>query len=266
MDATSIIKKAIQKPILTPTLSSLPEKKEHPKNDLFVLDSDKNDMIMKNARRLDRKFKKKKTPISKWTNTDFLNFIEKSLSPHQVKIEYQNKSYDRSMIDDLYDYLADIFSYNMSPQVLKDYIEWWCGCYAFKFRGQEIAVLKFKNYKHLDKFVFEHSDLVKTEEGFDDTVEIEENLSDIYSLGGVPSLLMSTGIVDTYRWLVSQKISDPKGKVVGNLGSFAPNILQDIYNRTVKRSPYQGEPLDFVSMLRSHVSEIDSVDFKQYFV
>jgi len=269
MNATSIIKNAIQKPTFSaPPTETSEEKKEYPVNDLFTSASSKNDMMMKNARRLDRQRKKKYSPVSKWTNTDFLNHIEKTLDLYQIKIEYKNKVYDRQIIDELYDYLADIFGHKMEPQVLKNYIEWWCGCYAFKFRGQEIAVYKLKNYNHLKKFTFEHSDLVIKQEEIDDKgKEIEEeNLLDTYRLGGVPSLLMSVGIVDSYRWLSSQDITNPENKIIGTLGSFTDDVLKDIYSKTIKRSPYHGEPLNFISMLRPHMAELDAVEFKQYFV
>ena len=94
------------------------------------------DAIWKMAKKTSQKHKTK--PVTQWTNTDFIRYLNQLLSVYDLQLENYSIS-DANLISRLYDSLACKLD-DMGNKILRDYIEWWVNLYGCSMHGKEIYV------------------------------------------------------------------------------------------------------------------------------
>ncbi|KKM74077.1 hypothetical protein LCGC14_1404040, partial [marine sediment metagenome] len=94
--------------------------------------------------------------LQEWTGADFLKHINTQLSYYGLSLE-STGARDSDIINRIYDNLVDRTDFRMSNMVLRDYLDWWIGSQAFKYResGDSIYIHSFMKDYHLNKFVKE---------------------------------------------------------------------------------------------------------------
>lgn len=222
----------------------------------------------KMKRRESRKTKYKRLPLDEWSKLDFLTYTQDLLSPYHIYLE-NNGSKGADTVARMYDKLAVTFGYDMNNCVLKEYLEWWVLAFASGIRTPSIYIQRMWDEKYVEMFARRYN---KIHQIISETVPIQnENIHVIFQTGGLPMLLMKTGIVISHSFLQEKKDTTLFTKLSKALRTFSSNVLKSTMDLTIRGAPYpMSKKVDFLSIARPALelrglTSYLSLDYKYFF-
>ncbi len=205
-------------------------------------------LATKQSRKRKAVSRSKMKKLSEWNGSDFLRYINEMLSVHDLRLESTNVR-DRDNVNRLYDILAKQLQEKMSNVVLKEYFDWWISSYGPFMHDYQIYAATFLRDDLVSKFLkrYEAPDAPKPVQPVDS--DVSEDV--LYEMGGLQMLLMSRGIVSSYRVLRSKNTLNPFGKISSTLRDFSKDVVRKTMKITLELSPYNDDDtIDFVSVAR----------------
>lgn len=236
-------------------------------NSHFDDNDQKTDAIDLIVKRQQRKERFRILPSSEWVNADFLNYLHFLLKGFGVTWIRTNRRKESNDIDKLYDALVGVFKKNMSNEVLKTYLDWWCHQWASRCPDNTFYVNFLLRNDRILKFVHDWPNLVERNntkisispiEEVTDSVEYTSET--IFEMGGLPLLMIKRGIVDAYHFLMNKNCLNAAQQIMSASLQMSDSVLRTVLTITAERAPYKGEPIDFKSMVRILNDELFSTD------
>lgn len=195
----------------------------------------------------DNRYQKRK--VSDWEYKDFLSYFSRLLSNYGVSYERSGPRVDLLSMGRIYDRMVEIIGYSMSNQILKEYLEWWTSMYADRYHDSALKVSYLFNDNYIQKYVKridfgESSDRTETSE---ESTEVSDD--DLYSLGGLSTLLMEKGIVVAWGYLKSKHSNSRQKEISDVLQTFNREVLERTMQITIDNAPYDSSlKIDFVEL------------------
>lgn len=226
-----------------------------------------------------RKLKKSKTPVKKWNNLDFVRYLDSILKLHDLRLE-RLSVIDSQAIGLLYDKFVPALKDKMSPDILKDYIDWWVSCYASNMHGRKIYVASISQDFLIERFLtrFELEDTLGirgnkvqavAEKSSKDSTPITD--AQLYKLGGLSMLLMSRGIVHAHN-LLKPSDNNVIMRIAETLKKMSKEVVIEVLETTKNLSPYPiSQVVDFMSMSKMALDfygitkKYETVKYRSYF-
>lgn len=220
-----------------------------------------------------RELKRKRRPVSQWSNLDFLSHVNSLLLNYGGRLESATVT-DCEVLSSAYDSFADLLGRKMSNAVLKEYLEWWVNCFGSTTANNAISIRALVPHHLLQKFASRYLDNIPVKHDSKKPVTVSTvpsvSMDDLYDHGGLPMVLMSYGIVNAYHLLT--KRNDPKAfeQIISALKSLSKKVLDKVMSRTLELAPYNGERVDFVSLAKAaldyhNLAKFKSVQYGDYF-
>jgi len=227
-------------------------------------------LAKKQSRKHKTESKSKRKKLSQWTSSDFLRYINKMLSVHDLRLESTNIR-DRDNINRLYDVFAKQLQDKMSNVVLKEYLDWWISSYSPFMHDYHIYATTFLRDDLIGKFLSRYK--VSNKEVQESELKPDTSVSEdvLYEMGGLQMLLMSRGIVSSYRVLKSRNTLNPFLKISSTLRDFSKDIVRKTMEITLGLSPYNNDDIiDFISVAQPALDfyglrEFSNISYQGYF-
>lgn len=241
------------------------KKKNTPKVDFDFPEPDAIEKWVKRKKQLES-FKGKLT--KEWTNVDFLRYLDYMLRDFGV-VRIKNTRRDSDKINHLHDRLVKQIP-EMSNNVLKEFIEWWCSIWAPRLTGSEFHLgLLIQDYQ-IARFANRYKkDEATTEAPIASVQQLATSLvndDSIYDLGGIRLLLMKRGLVVGYRVLKRKGTSDALSThmIQKAVMKFSSEILINVVKITLQESPYPvSDKVDFISLAKPALNRFGLTEYTQ---
>jgi len=221
-------------------INAIKQKKENTaKVDFDFPEPDVIDKWVKRKKRLES-FKGKQT--EEWTNVDFLRYLDYMLKDFGVIRSKENTRRDSDKINLLHDKLVKHLKVDMNNSILREFLEWWCSIWAPRLSGSEFNLnLLIQDYQ-IDRFSSRYKKQVEMAPVIVESKQSTFSSDDdsIYSLGGLPLLLMKRGLVVGYRMLKKHNISDDASfsMMQKTIKQFSKKVCDHVIKITLQGSPY----------------------------
>ncbi len=197
--------------------------------------------------------KQRNKPLKQWEPTEFLKHFVKSLSNYDMALERLGAR-DREDMAFLYDELVRRVGEQMNNTVMRDYLDWWTGTHARKLYDQEIYVRTLANDRYLNQFVSLKlvSKLPTPDQPNTDIPKVnkEVDAQTLYSIGGLPTLLRSKGIVVAARILREKEDNNWLMRISQALQDFPKEAVQETMLCTTGSTYPSEDMVDFISIAR----------------
>lgn len=220
------------------------------------------------------KTKKKKKPkrIENWSNTDFLKHLESSLEQEGLHLETTSLR-DRDLMAKIYDDIAEHLKDDMSNKVFRSYLDWWVSDCSRFMKAQIIFPAMLRSDKFVSRFLHEFHNMNIISE-VEESLEIEQPKTDInalYSLGGLPMILMSKGIVVAYTVMKEKGEDRIMARISDALRDLNKSSLIKCLDITMKTKYNKTEIVDFMSIAQPAlifhgIKNFNKVDYREFFV
>ena len=241
-----------------------PKKK---KTDVFdTIGADKPNPLDKLVKRQQRKEQFKKRNITEWTTVDFVNYLDVILKEFGIIRVKRNTRLDSNQINKLYDEIANLLKIDMTNDILKEYIEWWCSIYAAQMSGQDFYLQNLSKEYQIKRFVSRYGQNGQTKEQ-NQLINIPVastvvNDDILYDVGGLNLLIMKRGIVVGYK-IIRKNTNNPLSALRDSLVNFDSKTLINVMNITIQNSPYSSSDfVDFMTIAEPFLQKYKINDFK----
>jgi len=225
-------------------------------------------IIKKNEKKRALENKRKNRPISQWTNTDFLRYLDDSIRHFGLHL-FSRNARDKDTVGKIYDTMASQLQDLMDNKVFKEFFDWWVSSYASCVGQQEIHINRFLDKKLIQTFLSRFEIPHKEQNKKNEQKELDETT--IFNMGGLSMLLVSKGIVLTYKFLRQQEHSYIFTKISNALRDLSKNSVKQSIQATLSHSPYNEEDkIDFVAVARDALifhglKEYLKMSYQEYF-
>lgn len=215
-----------------------------------------------------KKKPKRTVPVNRWSNIEFARYLDSILKVHSLHLERLSPK-ESEAVAGIHDKLVRILNDKMTPQVLKDYFDWWVSCYAQSMHGRKIYVASLSQDYMIERFTQRYNaDGEKPQTG---EVKKNETATDeqIYKLGGLSMLLMSRGVVNSYKLLKNDQ--NIIVRISETMRKLSKEVVTEIVDTTINLGPYpSSDKVDFLSISKPSldyhgVKKFHSLNYQRYF-
>lgn len=214
-----------------------------------------------------KKKPKRSVPLNRWSNIEFARYLDSILKVHGLHLERLSPK-ESDAVAGIHDKLVLILNDKMNPQVLKDYFDWWVSCYAQSMHGRKIYVASLSQDYMITRFTERYNADTRKPQT---EIKKNENVSDeqIYKLGGLSMLLMSRGVVNSYKLLKND--SNTIVRISETMRKLSKEVVTEIVDTTINLGPYsESDKVDFLSISKPSldyhgVKKFQSLNYQRYF-
>lgn len=268
MSETDLILEAMNGSIPTKRKRMVPQEVEPP-----VVGYDA--VIAKLAKRSRTKRSPAKRSVTQWNNTDFLRYVGEILDVEGLVLEVSGVR-DRELMGKVYDRLADHYRDRMTNFILRQYLDWWVHSYACILRQRSIHPQMFLMERYVENFISFY-DLEAPSKAPKPPIEKKDedpvDLSDhaLFELGGLPMLLMTEGIVISYKVLQERNESAVFQRLSTALRNLTRDAVEKVLDITLSKKTYNSKyAIDFISIAKSaceyySIKKYVGIKYEEYF-
>ena len=89
---------------------------------------------------------------SQWNNTDFLRYLDSTMKDFGVSRIMGNVRRDGDYINKLYDRMVKKIGTQMTNEILREYMDWWCSIWAPRLTGSGFHINNLLEERHINTF------------------------------------------------------------------------------------------------------------------
>jgi hypothetical protein len=212
--------------------------------------------------------------FNRWEPSDFVKYLIQSLANQGMVFDNPGARASEDMAA-LYDELVRRFPEKMNNELMRDYLDWWTKIYSTKLTGSTLYIRTLIKEYYINKFVQLYvGETYKPKEDIVSAVKAEQPAIDVntlYSMGGLPMLLRSKGIVIAAKVLRDKNEPSWLMRISQTMQDFTQDAVLSTIDRTLEYSPYPCEQMvDFISIARPsleyhRIKTYSHINYKEHF-